>query len=336
MWTCRWHPSKNIRVTLIRSFAGGLEVSRSNRLQVRAARPASARSFREGRPLAAIGQDVLARKLRLGQPVNHPVNSHRRSTGGDAESRADYDAGDWAWEFLRRNEDYIADWRCAVPRHLPYVTLGDGTKLLRLRRRFPRAEQWGLYAFADPALSGRDARVFWHAKALKRVVRMNTGQLGGGDDSTPRSLADFRVDRRVVLGVDGPPLVLLKGRGTHVPLAISGLSVLTSPFAPVYELHNLADLSAQTELLKRLQRFTEPDPMQKPPFTTDERLHQALIALDESLAGKSYREIAITIFGEKRVAEEWYGPSLFLKDRIRRLVAKGTELMKGGYRDLLL
>ena len=71
-------------------------------------------------------------------------------------------------------------------------------------------------------------------------------------------------------------------------------------------------------------------------FAGDERLHHALIALDESLAGKSYRQIAITIFGEKRVAEDWLGPSQFLKDRTRRLVAKGTELMKGGYRDLLL
>ncbi|TAI60499.1 DUF2285 domain-containing protein [Bradyrhizobium sp. Leo170] len=67
----------------------------------------------------------------------------------------------------------------------------------------------------------------------------------------------------------------------------------------------------------------------------DERLHHALIALDESLNGKTYRQIAITIFGEKKVAEEWLGPSQFLKDRTRRLVAKGTEMMKGGYRDLL-
>jgi hypothetical protein len=130
----------------------------------------------------------------------------------------------------------------------------------------------------------------------------------------------------------------MKGRGGYVPVAIEGLPVLTSPFAPVFELHDLTDLSAQAELLKRLQRFAESDPevIQKPPFTSDERLHHALIALDESLAGKTYRQIAITVFGEKRVAEEWQGASQFLKDRTRRLVAKGTELMKGGYRDLLL
>jgi len=225
-----------------------------------------------------------------------------------------------------------------VPRRLPYVTLSDGTKLLRLRRRFPRAEKWGLHACADPSLPGREAPVFWHAEALKRVVRLNAGKMTGRDNVTPRALADFNVDRRAVVGVDGLPLVLLKARGAYVPVVIEGLPVLTSAFAPVFELRDLGDLTAHTELLKRLQRFTElhPKANQKPPFTSDERLHHALIALDGSLAGKTYRQIAITIFGEKRVAEEWHGASQFLKDRTRRLVAKGTELMKGGYRELLL
>lgn len=225
-----------------------------------------------------------------------------------------------------------------MPRNLPYVTLSDGTKLLRLRRRFPRAEQWGLYAFADPSLPGREAAVFWHVEALRRVVRLNAKKRKGPDDATRRTLADFKVDRRGVVGVDGLPLVLMKGKGACVPVAIDGLPVLTASFAPVFELNDLDDLSAQTELLKRLHRFTQLDTktLQKPPFTTDERLHHALIALDESLAGKTYRQIAITIFGEKRVAEEWQGASQFLKDRTRRLVAKANELMKGGYRDLLL
>jgi hypothetical protein len=71
------------------------------------------------------------------------------------------------------------------------------------------------------------------------------------------------------------------------------------------------------------------------PATVQERLRQALLALDGSLAGASYRQIATTIFGEDRVSEEWSAASRFLKERIRRLVAKGHALMNGGYRDLL-
>ncbi|MCA6111796.1 DUF2285 domain-containing protein [Bradyrhizobium cenepequi] len=272
--------------------------------------------------------------------MNHSVVSPRGRTDDHAAScdSADYAGADWAWEFLRRNDDYIADWRSSVPRHLPCVTLKDRTQLLRLRRRFPRAEKWGLYTFADPKLCPHQAPVFWHTSALKGVVRLNAQRPNDPDNaSTARTLADFNVDRRAVIGIDGVTLVLMKGRGSQVPVEIHGLSVLTAPFAPVFELHDLADLAGQTELLRRLQRFTEQrhGAIQKPPFTSDARLRHALIALDESLKGRTYRQIAITIFGEKKVAEEWHGHSQFLKDRTRRLVAKGTELMKGGYRALL-
>ncbi|WP_407175377.1 DUF2285 domain-containing protein [Bradyrhizobium sp. STM 3562] len=250
---------------------------------------------------------------------------------------ADYGGGDWAWEFLRLNQDYVADWRRSVPRHQPCIRLSDGTQLLRLRRRFPHAEKWGLYSFADPRLCPHKAPVFWYTSAFKRVVRL--AARAPKQSGAARTLADFDVQRRAVIGVDGHPLVLVKGRGLQIPIVIGGLSVLTAPFAPVFELHGLADLPGQTELLRDLQRFTgeHPTTTQRPRFTNDERLRlrHALIALQASLNGKTYRQIAINIFGEKKVAEEWQGPSQYLKDRTRRLVTKGTELMKGGYRELL-
>jgi hypothetical protein len=179
--------------------------------------------------------------------------------------------------------------------------------------------------------------VFWHAKALKRVVRLNAKGPAEGEEATVRRLADFNAHRQAVINADGVPLVTMKGNGICVPLEISGLASLTAPFVPVIELHDLDDLPGQTQLLKCLQRFTGGDlrAIQKSSFAGDERLHQALVALDESLAGKTYRQIAIAIFGEKKVAEEWQGHSQFLRDRTRRLVAKGNELMKGGYRDLI-
>ena len=269
--------------------------------------------------------------------VAAPSRGLPRGTAG-SDGPAWYDPSDWAWEFMRRNPDYRADWRGSVPRHLPHITLDDGTQLLRLRRRFPRAERWGLYAFADPSFPARRVPAFWHPDALKRVVRVRAEPPKLHESTALLALSSFKVDRVAAIGVDNVPLVLMKGPGSHVPVEIRGLAALTLPFAPVFEIDGLLDLSAQTELLKRLHRFAEQAPTgaSRLAFAIDERLHHALIALDESLAGKTYRQIAITIFGEKRVAEEWQGPSQFLKDRTRRLVAKGTELMLGGYRDLLL
>jgi len=254
-----------------------------------------------------------------------------------ADGHAAYDASDWAWEFLRRNPDYDTDWRHSVPRYLPHITLMDGTRLLRLQRRFPRAERWGLYAFADPRVAARQAPVFWHKAALKQVVRVRAAPAAHRENLATLTLSRFNADRVGAIGVDAAPLVLMKGANVHIALELHDVAVLTDRFAPVFEIDGFTDLNAQTELLKRLHRLTEQPqlPAGRTAAGVDERLHQALIALDESLRGKTYRQIAVSIFGDKKVAEEWQGPSQFLKDRTRRLVAKGTELMKGGYRDLL-
>ncbi|XIA62015.1 DNA -binding domain-containing protein [Bradyrhizobium sp. TZ2] len=275
-----------------------------------------------------------------GQRLNREtvdVPAHKRPAERDCKATETYDPSDWAWEFLRRNPDYRTDWRSAVPRRLPHVTLSDGTQMLRLRRRYPRAEQWGLYAFADPLKAAQEAPVFWLASANSRLIRARCAQVDESCDHASAPLAAFKVSRFAAIGVDGIPVVTLKGQGTHVALELHGLAVLTQPSRLVFELDGLDDLNGQMERLKTLQRFTKPQlgSDHRPPFGCDERLHHALIALDESMAGKSYRQIAIAIYGEKRVAEEWGGTSQFLKDRARRLVAKGHELMTGGYRDLL-
>jgi hypothetical protein len=260
---------------------------------------------------------------------------HIQPDGGDAA----FDLSDWAWEFLRRHPDYRRDWRGAVPRSLPVVRLDDGTELLRLRRRYPAAERWGLYAFADPSNAARCAPVFWLPNVSRRIIRVR-GVPNGESVATARlKLADFRVRRTAVIGIDGAQIVTLKGYGTYVSLDIRDVPALARPLPLVVELDRLDDLGRHTDALKTLQHFMQlrpNDPPPRPAFGSDDRrFRHTLIALDESMAGKTYRQIAIAIHGEQRVAEEWGNGSDFLKDRMRRLVAKGRELMQSGYRDLL-
>ncbi len=295
-----------------------------------------------GRLPAPISTDDRASRAQCrGQVLSrYSLNVAVRQDGatGIAPEQDACDPADWAWEFLRRNPGYRAQWRAAVPRHLPYLTLSDGTQLLRLRRRFPRAEQWGLYAFADPSKPARRAPVFWLPAATRRVVRARCVMPKPRPDAVPSGLAGFsRVQRLAVIGADNIPVVTLKGHGACVSVELHGLAVLTKPCDLVFELDGLEDLNNQTDCLKLLQRFTQPvaDGTLRSPFASDNRLRHTLIALDESMAGKTYRQIAIAIFGEQRVAEDWTGASQFLKDRTRRLVARGRELMTGGYRDLL-
>lgn len=52
-----------------------------------------------------------------------------------------------AWEYLRRNPDFGRDWHLSKPGQPIPVRLLNDTTLLRARRRFLRAEAWGLCTF---------------------------------------------------------------------------------------------------------------------------------------------------------------------------------------------
>lgn len=53
------------------------------------------------------------------------------------------------------------------------------------------------------------------------------------------------------------------------------------------------------------------------------------------MAGCSYREIAVFLYGEKAVKEDWNNPNQTMKNRVIRSVKRGQRMMNGGYRTLL-
>ena len=57
------------------------------------------------------------------------------------------------------------------------------------------------------------------------------------------------------------------------------------------------------------------------------------MVLDAKLAGRSQREIAIDLYGERRVAEDW-SRNGSMKARVRWRVKRALWLMNGGYRVL--
>ncbi len=61
----------------------------------------------------------------------------------------------------------------------------------------------------------------------------------------------------------------------------------------------------------------------------------AIVALDGRDAGASHRDTSEVILGIKRVREDWSARGGWLKERMRRALAKGEELRDGGYRSAL-
>ncbi len=61
---------------------------------------------------------------------------------------------------------------------------------------------------------------------------------------------------------------------------------------------------------------------------------ELLTALDGRLQGKSLRRIAVDLYGEARVAEEWRSDGS-MRGRVRWRVKQALKLMNGGYRTLV-
>ena len=132
--------------------------------------------------------------------------------------------------------------------------------------------------------------------------------------------------------------VRLSQGGEQVQLTVFGASLLDAP----YLLTELAipDQIARPRLeavaaFNRLAQGRFNAGSSRPETRASARLALVLRALDGHLAGASRQQIAISLFGQRRVEREWRDPGGFIRDRVRRAVARGRHIMTSGYLDLL-
>jgi hypothetical protein len=137
---------------------------------------------------------------------------------------------------------------------------------------------------------------------------------------------------------DGREHVLFMTSARRLQLAVGGVTIrgrsrlLTDAIVPPREteirtrlMRQLAALAITHDLSERLH----PGDPRAP------RLRFVLQVLDASLAMASQRDTALTLLGRERVATDWNDPGGHLRDRIRRALRRGRQLMRGGYLELL-
>lgn len=130
----------------------------------------------------------------------------------------------------------------------------------------------------------------------------------------------FRDDRRAVQ---------LRCAGEDIRIDPFALELVIDRFPDVEGSHRLARRFADLYLERRLGG-------RKGGWTVEATRHRdALTALDLRNEGRSYREIAVFLYGENAVAEDWTSPDQTMKNRVIRSVKRGQRMMNGGYRSLL-
>lgn len=100
-----------------------------------------------------------------------------------------------------------------------------------------------------------------------------------------------------------------------------------------------APLAARrTLLMRRLADLAEYGTLRKELYPSEARaprFARILQALDGSMTGARHREIAVSLFGEARVRQDWSAPDNHLRDHVRRAIANGKTLLAGGFSRLL-
>jgi hypothetical protein len=240
----------------------------------------------------------------------------------------------WAWEFLRRKQDYQHDYRKNRAKQPAATKRVSGATLYRSERRFLAAEKWGLQLFADPTKSALEADVFWLPELLTHAVLCQcTSANDNAQDGL--SLASFR-GRCAVLARNDNEFISIQGPGKAANLVIESGSLLNNKCIVTFFHSGLSTASRHYETLRILNQLTSEASKTSANFDGSNcKYRDYLVALDSRLAGRSYRDTAEVLFGKDRVGDHWTEDTRGLKSRVRRAVERGLFLMNGGYRALL-
>jgi hypothetical protein len=240
----------------------------------------------------------------------------------------------WAWEFLRRNSRFRADFhrlQAAIPQGVQH---SSGVMFMQSDRRYKRAERWGLLTFADPSKTALENDIFWKPEELSEHVSL---ALSAADkpNAEPIALEDLG-GQTSVFSQQNIEYVIVRHGQECARLTAHGLSILHGKRSFTFEIEGFEKVSSSVKAIETLQRIAKKsEPATVRENSRDVKWRDYLVGLDGHLASRTYRDIAEVLHGPEHVRSVWTNETRHLKDRVRRAVERGIELMNGGYRRLL-
>jgi hypothetical protein len=243
----------------------------------------------------------------------------------------------WAWEWLRRNPAFRTAWNDA---RLHYGIAGyDGaTTLLVSQSDTPRLLEWDCLYCSSPQEDARLASVFWSPEICSSVLKLHAFPLKAQVEATPFLLRDLACPSALLELPNRAQHLLFHDGSRSLQLVVEGEDVLRpvrllTDGAPGKALagRQLRSLLCFNDLRLSGRLYDSHFQRELP----SQRLRLVLRILDGSLAGASHREIAQIVFADEFSTERWYAPGRPLRDRVRRAIYRGHQLMHNGYRDLL-
>jgi hypothetical protein len=191
--------------------------------------------------------------------------------------------------------------------------------------------------FEDPELNANLASPAWANSANDEILPVVTGESPLNALRSYVDLERLRCRLSLVELDEEVTYAIFSDEGRQLQLEVhrrpqAGRDILTPAISPpsvadrrTQALRRLADLADTGELRDHLY----------PADTRAPRLARVLQALDGAMTGARHRDIATSLFGERRVSEDWGLPDNHLRDHVRRAIAHGRKLIGGGFSRLL-
>jgi hypothetical protein len=235
-----------------------------------------------------------------------------------------------AWEFLCRNGKLQDAWKALKPGWRAAV--GDhGLNIVHSSQQSDAAAPCLWASSLDDAAT---ASVIWNPARTRHVLKLIALPPHKSFGGQILDLDYLAVEKTLLLGTGGSQHLLLRDGLNSLQLNIRGAPI-TEPVALYVDTAIPEGLSAtELALLQNFRALRTTGHLLSNcchihPYA--KRAARVLIALDGYLAGLSHSDIAIVMFGRKRVDRDWNHPGEHLRDTVRRAIARGVRLMEGGY-----
>lgn len=185
----------------------------------------------------------------------------------------------------------------------------------------------------------RRGKAYWHPEACPLVltVAAKPRKVATSEDD----LFDLEAVRNIATVVREPDWaehLLLSDSLRHLQLRVKEGTILDGPVRLRCTLTGLQEMDRKVLSLRRLCLCCRLRRMPRSLYGPEPqagRWIDKLRVVDAANVGASQRDIAVALFGERRVAAEWSRGSDCLRLRVQRLVREGRRMVGGGYRGLL-
>ena len=268
----------------------------------------------------------------MDRAVQQALPEHSPLTDGEARTSAG-----WAFEFLRRNPKFVSAVDSREQRTLPSrgvggvlaVTVGEGES----------PEDFGVL-YCDRCDRPIDNTIVFWARDLSVDIidaRIVNSPADETEDNVLK-LEKFKCDKILLTRPDRTPQLLLKTGSKQIQINCIGGDFASGGQAIIPQIAPDRNIERQLLAMRRLFHLYSEREFAETLFKPDAkgaRLGEVLTALDLWLLETPMRDIAVALYGQQLVDDDWAPEGGYLIDRVRRSIRRGRFMMEKGYHQLL-